>query len=167
MIYYLFVNIFCSIATKMTRKDRDPLLLGLPDPEPQLQDYDSWNTAWLTTSIHTGLRIRIRKKHFHILNTARLETSIHMSCDCTFTENLGAGSTVRRRLRRRSGRSGPGGSCRSGVRRRSRLPQTGGKLLGSVADPVPFGPLDPGWVKNQDPNPGWTTRKSYFRERRN
>jgi hypothetical protein len=40
-------------------------------------------------------------------------------------------------------------------------------LLGCVADPVPFWPLDPGWVKNQDPNPGWTTRKSYIPELRN
>jgi hypothetical protein len=23
-----------------------------------------------------------------------------------------------------------------------------------IRDPVPFRPLDPGWVKNQDPNPG-------------
>jgi hypothetical protein len=22
-------------------------------------------------------------------------------------------------------------------------------------DPVSFGPLDPGWVKSQDPDPGW------------
>ncbi len=28
----------------------------------------------------------------------------------------------------------------------------------SVADPVPFWPLDPGWMKNQDPDPGWTSR---------
>ncbi len=27
-----------------------------------------------------------------------------------------------------------------------------------IGDPVPFWPLDPGWVKNQDPDPGWTTR---------
>jgi hypothetical protein len=36
-------------------------------------------------------------------------------------------------------------------------------------DPVPFWPLAPGWVKSQDPDPGWTTRiifprayKSFF-----
>ncbi len=23
-----------------------------------------------------------------------------------------------------------------------------------IRDPVPFRPLDPGWVKNQDPDPG-------------
>ncbi len=28
----------------------------------------------------------------------------------------------------------------------------------SVPDPGPFWPLDPGWVKNQDTDPGWTSR---------
>jgi hypothetical protein len=27
-----------------------------------------------------------------------------------------------------------------------------------IRDPVPFWPLDPGWVNIQDPDPGWTTR---------
>jgi hypothetical protein len=37
-----------------------------------------------------------------------------------------------------------------------------------IRDPVPFfGPLDPGWVKNQDPDPGYTTRIIYFRDLRN
>ncbi len=27
-----------------------------------------------------------------------------------------------------------------------------------IRDLVPFWPLDPGWVKNQDPEPGWTTQ---------
>ncbi len=40
----------------------------------------------------------------------------------------------------------------------------GGGMGGIVADPDPgsgsgaFLPLDPGWVKNQDPDPEWTTR---------
>jgi hypothetical protein len=27
-----------------------------------------------------------------------------------------------------------------------------------IRDPVPFWPLDPGWVESQHPDPGWTTR---------
>ncbi len=27
-----------------------------------------------------------------------------------------------------------------------------------IRDPVPFWPLDPGWVKKQDPDPGWKSR---------
>ncbi len=27
-----------------------------------------------------------------------------------------------------------------------------------IRDPVPFWPLDPGWGKSKDPDPGWTTR---------
>ncbi len=33
-----------------------------------------------------------------------------------------------------------------------------------IRDPVPFWPLDPGWVKVQDPDPGWTTRIIFPRE---
>ncbi len=32
-----------------------------------------------------------------------------------------------------------------------------------IQDPVPFWPLDLGWVKNQDPEPGWTTRIIFTR----
>jgi hypothetical protein len=43
-------------------------------------------------------------------------------------------------------------------------------VLCSIADPdsVPFWPLDTSWVKNQDPDPGWTSLIiQYFRALRN